>query len=94
MASEGASVSKLSKLERQLDSDYDEDLSATDRKLAQDKYEGISDKELHSKIERLQSVKSARAADGGSIIRKECQLVRVELKRRQAVSKNWRHQVR
>ena len=93
-ASESASVSKLSKLERQLDPDYDEDVSDTDREKAKTKYAGTPDKDLHAKIARLQQFSnSTTLPDGGSTARNECQLLKVELKRRQAISKSWLHQV-
>lgn len=91
-ASESASVSKLSLLERRLDADYDEDVSVTDRELAETKYAGLSLNDIHAKIARLQQVDHSRLPDGGSSARKDCQLLQVELKRKQAISRTWRHQ--
>lgn len=92
-ASESASVTKLSTLERQLDPQYDENVSDTDRESAKNKYAKVSDSDLRAKVTRLQQFSNdSRLPDGGSTARKECQLVKVELQRRQASSKFWRHQ--
>lgn len=90
-ASDTASVSKLATLERQLDLNY---VSDTDSEVAKAKYAGKSDSELNATFERLQGMlRGSRLKDGGDIARKECHLLQAEIKRRQAVSKGWLHQV-